>query len=99
VALYFYTRNREAPVKPHSTIYVERHLPRHYQAGKTLTADDVAQLKGLLQRRDTHIERLYGYITQQMQQTERLQNSLYWRIAAPLRWLARKWRGKADRRD
>ena len=70
VALYFYTMEREIPIKPHSTIYVERHLPARFSPGITLTGDDVQQLRVLLKRRDQHLERLYGNITVLMQQLE-----------------------------
>jgi len=78
VALYFYTREREVPIKPHSTIYVERHLSTVFKSGRTLDDDDVNYLKVLLKRRDKHLERLYGYITNLMQEVEhhRRQDSL-----------------------
>jgi hypothetical protein len=72
VALYFYTKQREVPIKPHSTIYVDRHLPPRIAAGMQLTQSDVDYLKVLLRRRDMHLERLYGFITSQMQRIERL---------------------------
>lgn len=72
VALYFYTKQRELPIKPHSTIYVDRHLPPRFAAGMQLQQSDVDYLKVLLRRRDMHLERLYGFITSQMQRLERL---------------------------
>ena len=72
VALYFYTRQREVPIKPHSTIYVERHLPAYFTAGLQLQESDVQYLKSLLRRRDMHLERLYGFISSQMQRLEKL---------------------------
>jgi len=62
-ALYYYTDSRDEQVKPHSTIYVERHLPRKIKTGKILSADDLQEIKILLARRDQHLERLYSYIT------------------------------------
>jgi SAM-dependent methyltransferase len=60
IALYFYTDTRPARElgAPHSTIYIERPLPAHLQAGRVLDADDVAQLHALVARRDSHIQRL-----------------------------------------
>ncbi|MFA5684174.1 MAG: 2OG-Fe(II) oxygenase [Lysobacteraceae bacterium] len=66
VALYFYTRQRpEEELAPtHSTIYVDRPLPAHLQAGHTLTGDDMAALHTLLTRRDMHNQRLYEEVKQ-----------------------------------
>ncbi len=65
-ALYYYTDTRPAAEtgKPHSTIYVERHLPDRFQAGYQLREDDTQELKVLLARRDQHLKRLYGNITE-----------------------------------
>lgn len=62
-ALYYYTDSRDEQVKPHSTIYVERHLPNKIKTGKSLTDEDLQEIKILLTRRDQHLERLYSYIT------------------------------------
>ncbi len=61
IALYFYTRERPADElgPTHSTIYVDRPLPAHFQAGHTLTDADMLELQTLLTRRDTHTQRLY----------------------------------------
>jgi len=63
-ALYYYTdtRPREEMGKPHSTIYVERHLPQHIQSGMALGEDDFQHIQMLLARRDQHLQRLYGNI-------------------------------------
>ncbi len=65
-ALYYYTDTRppEEIGKPHSTIYVERHLPERYQAGHTLNDADTKELKVLLARRDQHLKRLYNSVTE-----------------------------------
>ena len=65
-ALYYYTDDRppEQTGPPHSTIYVERHLPSRFKVGRTLTADDVEVLRGILARRDQHMERLYRQISE-----------------------------------
>jgi hypothetical protein len=71
-ALYYYTDSRETKIKPHSTIYVERHLPERIQAGSVITAEDLQEIKVLLKRRDQHLERLYGYITGLTEETSGL---------------------------
>jgi hypothetical protein len=68
-ALYYYTDSREEKIKPHSTIYVERHLPERIQQGVKLSANDLQEIKTLLKRRDQHLERLYGYITSLTEET------------------------------
>jgi len=72
LALYFYSKERpeEEQVKPHSTIYVERPLPAHIQPGRTLSEADHAEIVRLLARRDQHLQRLYGNISDLSQQLE-----------------------------
>lgn len=72
LALYFYSVDRpvEEQTKPHSTIYVERPLPPHIQPGTTLSDADHETLLRLLARRDQHLQRLYGYISDLNQQLE-----------------------------
>jgi hypothetical protein len=66
-AVYFYTARRPAEqiAPPHSTVYVERHLPERFAAGYTLAAEDVQELKRLLARRDQHLQRLYRKLQEQ----------------------------------
>ena len=71
-ALYYYTPTRPEKIKPHSTIYVERHLPPHIRRGHTLTAHDEATVKNLLARRDQHLKRLYATITDLTAENEQL---------------------------
>ena len=75
-ALYYYTDSREEVVKPHSTIYVERHLPERILPGTTLTDADYQEIKILLKRRDQHLERLYGYITNMTEEISGLKYQL-----------------------
>ncbi len=75
-ALYYYTDQRDQQIKPHSTIYVERHLPTRYEAGMTIEAEDIQEIKTLLARRDQHLERLYNNITHLMTETRDLKWSL-----------------------
>ncbi len=68
-ALYYYTDSRQDEVKPHSTIYVERHLSNKIKVGEPLTEENLQEIKILLARRDQHLERLYGYITSLTEET------------------------------
>jgi len=63
-ALYYYTDTRpvDETAKPHSTIYVERHLPERFRDSYCLTEQDQEELTGLLARRDQHLKRLYQNI-------------------------------------
>lgn len=74
-ALYYYTDTRpaEETADEHSTVYVERHLPQRFQAGRTLDEADVQELKILLARRDQHMRRLYRNIQQLYGENNRLQ--------------------------
>lgn len=62
IALYFYTHDRPAEeIAPrHTTYYVKRQLPPHLEQGHSLTQDDVAALKQLLDERDAQIRLLYA---------------------------------------
>lgn len=62
IALYFYTKDRPAEeIAPrHTTYYVNRQLPAHFEEGATLSRGDVAELKHLLEVRDAHIQMLYS---------------------------------------
>lgn len=65
VALHFYSHERpqEELADTHSTIYVDRPLPKRFQPGLVLTGDDMQEIRILLARRDQHIQRLYRDIT------------------------------------
>jgi len=58
LSIYLYTKDRpkEETAPVHATFYVQRPLPARYQAGHTLTQDDVQELQRLLARRDQWIE-------------------------------------------
>jgi hypothetical protein len=58
ISIYLYTKDRPAEeVAPmHGTFYVQRFLPDYIAAGRTLTENDVDQLRRLLIRRDGWIE-------------------------------------------
>jgi hypothetical protein len=61
LAVYFYTRERpqKETAPSHATIYYQRPLPPHIQAGYTLRPEDVQELQVLLTRRDTYLKFLY----------------------------------------
>ncbi len=75
-ALYYYTHQRQESVEPHSTIYVERHLPKRFQPQLVLTDEDVELLKSLLGRRDQHLARLYQTITAQTKEISQLKTEV-----------------------
>jgi hypothetical protein len=58
ISIYLYTRTRPAEeIAPmHGTFYIQRPLPDRLQAGRTLTPQDVAELKETLWRRDIWIQ-------------------------------------------
>ena len=66
IALYFYTAQRPTDelAATHSTVYVGRPLPDNVVAGLTLAQADVDEIRGLLQGRDLHIQRLYRETSQ-----------------------------------
>ena len=115
VYFYTDSRPAEETADEHSTVYVERHLPERFVPGRVLDQADVDELKGLLARRDHHLRRLYrnvqevnGKLNQswlfsaEMQMRRRvyeLENSLSWRITAPLRFLKRGLRRLGGRGD
>ena len=61
IAVYFYTKHRppQETAPAHATIYYQRPLPDHIQAGYTLREIDVQEIQGLLARRDGIIRFLY----------------------------------------
>ncbi|MBL8272929.1 MAG: 2OG-Fe(II) oxygenase [Xanthomonadales bacterium] len=92
VALYFYTRERPAEelADTHSTIYVNRPLPGHLQAGHVLTDADVAQLHIAVARRDQHNERLYKDLSRLNAQLEQATAALHAGRLGRLRYFARR---------
>jgi len=61
LAVYFYTAERpEQETAPaHATVYYQRPLPAHIQAGYTLRPEDLLELQTLVSRRDTYLKFLY----------------------------------------
>lgn len=88
IALYFYTKERpeEELADPHSTIYVDRPLPTHLDAGHTLTAADMAELRELVTRRDMHLKRLYDELTRTNVELDSARTALYAGRLGRLRW-------------
>lgn len=66
VALYFYTPAAEQAQEVHSTVYVNRPLPDHLQAGHVLDPGDLAELRQLLGDRDNRIAMQYREISKLM---------------------------------
>ena len=99
IALYFYTQNRptEELADTHSTIYVNRALPDHIVAGRTLDDADVGKIRALLKRRDQHNQRLYRDITRLSAELEQALSSLYAGNLGRLRYLVKVVRGKLRR--
>ncbi len=91
-ALYFYTTERPAEERAatHSTIYVDKPLPERFQAGLTLGAGDVDELRDLLARRDQHNQRLYRDITHLTGQLEQAQAAINAGNVGRLRYLAQR---------
>lgn len=92
IALYFYTRDRppEELADTHSTIYVDRPLPARFQAGTTLAAADVEELRVLLARRDQHNQRLYREVTRLTMELERARAALQRGVIGRMHYLARR---------
>jgi hypothetical protein len=77
-ALYYYTRTRPAEEtgNSHSTVYVERHLPPRFKAGYTLSGNDEQELLQILKRRDTHLQRLYGYVANLLTEVDSVKSAI-----------------------
>jgi len=112
-ALYYYTETRpaEETAGEHSTVYVERHLPEHIREGRVLTAEDAAEIRRLLARRDQHLKRLYAQmhglstrlseardatlVQALKRRVHEVETSTSWRVTAPLRALKRRFSGRS----
>lgn len=73
-ALYYYTDTRpeRETGREHSTIYVDQHLSRDFQAGMELSAGQLQHIHELLGSRDQHLKRLYENIKQLNTERNRL---------------------------
>ncbi|MGB8635457.1 MAG: 2OG-Fe(II) oxygenase [Rhodanobacteraceae bacterium] len=99
VALYFYSEDRPAEelADTHSTIYVDRPLPDHIVAGRTLSEDDMREIRILLTRRDHHNRRLYKEITRLNTELERAAAAINSGRLGRLRYLLQRARAKLRR--
>ena len=77
-------RRRRSP--PHGTIYVPQPLPDHLQPGYTLQDEDVAELRNLVQRRDTQIQFLYERELKFSETLTKVLGSPVYRLAAAVTW-------------
>ena len=61
ISIYLYAKERPAEeIAPmHGTFYIQRPLPERFRAGRTLTGEDVTDLKELLERWDTWIRQFH----------------------------------------
>jgi Rps23 Pro-64 3,4-dihydroxylase Tpa1-like proline 4-hydroxylase len=91
IAVYFYTQDRPTSetAPNHSTIYIQRSLGDHIQAGYTLREEDVEEIRGLLNRRDHQIKFLYERELEFSSMIGGLLRSPSFRIGHFLTWPAR----------
>ncbi|MCW5978412.1 MAG: 2OG-Fe(II) oxygenase [Bryobacteraceae bacterium] len=96
IAVYFYTTTRPPAetASSHGTIYAPRPLPRQFEAGHTLDAEDVQELEILLARRDRQIQYLYERELEFSKTLAGIYRSPSFRIGRALTWPLRKIRAK-----
>ena len=99
IAVYFYTRERpsEEIAPEHGTYYVPRPLPEWFQAGHSLSEDDVAELRELLTRRDQQIRYLWEHERGLRTVFAEIIESSSLRIGRALTWPLRKLRDLVKR--
>jgi 2OG-Fe(II) oxygenase superfamily len=92
IAVYFYTRERPpAETAPdHATVYVQRPLPPHITAGRTLSDTDMQEIGDLLARRDQQLRFLYKRELKFSALLNDIIHSPVYRLAAAATWPARK---------
>ena len=73
-SIYLYTKDRpaEEAVAPHTTFYLARPMPKDIQAGKTLSEEDVQQLRNLLGQRDGLVEMYQKLLIEKEERLRRL---------------------------
>ena len=88
IAVYFYTRERppDEVAPDHSTVYVPRPMPAHFQPGHTLSEDDYSDLRTLYMRNTHQIKFLYDLLAKRSHvlaerdsQVETLSTEIAWR--------------------
>jgi Rps23 Pro-64 3,4-dihydroxylase Tpa1-like proline 4-hydroxylase len=92
IAVYYYTKSRpENELAPsHATVYVPRPLPAEFRAGHTLSEEDVAEVRGLIARRDGQIRFLYEREKEFSGVLYRIVHSPSFRIFRACTWPVRK---------
>jgi hypothetical protein len=100
LAVYFYSHDRPAAeIAPsHGTYYYQRPLPAHIQAGYTMQAQDVAEIRKLFTRRDDHIRFLYEREQEFALLLEGITKWGAFRLARALTWPARAVKRAVGRR-
>lgn len=94
VAVYFYTKDRPPAqtAASHGTIYYQRPLPDRIEAGRTLSNEDVEEIRTLITRRDKQIEFLYHRELEFSEAITGITASPSFRIGRALTWPLRKVR-------
>jgi hypothetical protein len=89
-SIYLYTKDRpaEEAVASHTTFYLSRPLPNDIQAGKTLTEEDVQNLRKLLNSRDGLLEMYQKLLIEKeqrlLEKEQRLRNVMRIRQEMPV---------------
>lgn len=88
IAVYFYTKERppSETAASHGTVYYQRPLPDHLEAGHTLTTEDVLEIQTLVARRDKQIEFLYHRELEFSEAIESITRSPSFRLGRALTW-------------
>jgi len=99
LAVYFYTRRRPADqtAPAHGTVYYQRPLPGHIQAGHTLSEEDAAEVQTLLTRRDQTIQFLYQRELKFSQVLAGIMKSPSFRLGRAITWPGRALRRAVKR--
>ena len=75
-AIYLYTKDRpvEDAVAPHTTFYLCRPFPKDIQAGRTLSEEDVRNLRNLFTQRDGLLEMYQKLLVEKEDRLQRFMN-------------------------
>jgi hypothetical protein len=104
IAVYFYTKASpsDRTAAPHATVYHQRPLSAHIQAGWRLTEEDALEIATLISRRDKQIQFLYERELEFSNLITGITSSPSFRIGRALTWPARALRsafGKSHGND